>query len=607
MSRKEWSMFVFISLVFFCVWFKFGYPQFKIVDLSIGKKQAQDIAGEYLSSRGFDLKGFSKAIVFETNEWADRYLQRTLGLKSEEEFIGEHDYELFYWRVRFFKELKKEEYTVEVSSKTGGVLGFAHLIEDTEPRDMIDKDIARQRAEEFLSSAQGLDLKDYDFHEEKIKRYDNRIDYSFSWEKSGVYIPWNKDQGLAKLLMGVTISGNEIRQFYKGSLDIPEKFKRYIQNQLVFGEYLSSFGFLLFIFLLASSGYVIVKRRNNMVIRICKKWFVYLAVFIIIINVLYILNNMQSLIIAYPTSTYLASFIGIYFVKVITGLIFIALSFTLPAFSGESLRNEVFPKNTYGSFLHYIKSTFFSRQIAKSIVFGYLLFVIMLGLQAAIFNFGHRYFGVWREWISLAQLSSAYFPFAGAFIIAFTASFSEELIYRLFGISWFKKCFRKTILAVLFTSLIWGLGHAAYAIFPVWFRAIEITIIGLLFGFIFVKYGLIPLVVAHYLFDVFWGTAAYVLGRSSSYLFISSLSVLALPIAFAAIAYYANREDKEREIHVMLNATEEYNLKILISFISARKSQGIDARVIKNELLLHNWDVSLVDLAIYEVFKSLHV
>jgi membrane protease YdiL (CAAX protease family) len=604
MSRKEWLIFIFIAILFFCLWYKFGYPQFKFVDLSIDKKEALGIARNYLSSRGYDLNGYSKAIVFGTNEWADRYLQRTLGLKSEEDFIRQHDYELFYWRIRFFKELQKEEYFVEISPKTGGVLGFSHLIEDTEERGVVDKDTARIRVEEFLNIAQGLDLKDYDFHEEKSKRFDNRIDYGFFWEKKGVYIPWQKDQGQAKLLIGVTISGSEIREFFKGALDIPEKFKRHIQNQLVFGEYLSSFAFLLFIFLLTCASYVIVKRKHNAVIRICRKWYMYLAVFIIIINVLYLFNNIQSLIIGYPTSTYLSSFIGIYFVKVITGLIFLAISFTLPAFAGESLHSEVFPKNQHGSLLHYIKSTFFSRTTAKSIVFGYLLFLIMLGLQAVIFSLGQKYLGVWREWLSLAQLSSSYFPFLSAFIIASTASFSEELVYRLFGISWFKKYFRNTILAVLFTSLIWGLGHAAYAIFPVWFRAIEITIVGLLFGFIFIKYGLIPLLVAHYLFDVFWGTAAYVLGRSTTYLFVSSLLLLALPFAFAIIAYYINREDKERKIEIMLNATEEYNLKILINFISIMKLQGEGQETIKKELLLHNWDITLVDLAILEAFKS---
>lgn len=201
MSRKEWFIFIFIAILSFGLWYKFGYPQFKFVDLSIDKKEALRIAQCYLSSRGFNLNGYRTAIVFETNEWADRYLQRTLGLKLEDEFMREHDYELFYWRIRFFKELKKEEYAVEISPRTGGLLSFAHLIEDTEPRDIVDKEIARERSEQFLNSAQGLDLKDYDFHEEKIKRYDNRIDYVFSWEKKVCIYLGRKTRGRQNYLL----------------------------------------------------------------------------------------------------------------------------------------------------------------------------------------------------------------------------------------------------------------------------------------------------------------------------------------------------------------------------------------------------------------------
>jgi membrane protease YdiL (CAAX protease family) len=330
----------------------------------------------------------------------------------------------------------------------------------------------------------------------------------------------------------------------------------------------------------------------------------YLAGFVFMINLLRFLNDLQGLIISYPTSSYLSSFIGIYFIKISISFAFFSLSFALAAFAGESLHSEVFRLNQRTSFLHYIKSTLFSRGVTKSVAFGYLVFFIMLGLQALIFYSGHRYLGVWREWVKLTQLSSSYVPFLSAFIIGASASLSEEVVYRLFGISWAKKYFKNIILAVLIPALIWGFGHTSYAIFPVWFRGIEVSMLGMLLGFIFIKYGLIPLLVAHYLFDVFWGVAAYILGRSSTYLFASSLAILAIPLGFAIIAYYTNRDEKEREIKIMLNAAEEYNLNILINFISQKKSQGITAKTIKEELVSHNWDVTLVDLAISEVFKG---
>jgi hypothetical protein len=130
------------------------------------------------------------------------------------------------------------------------------------------------------------------------------------------------------------------------------------------------------------------------------------------------------------------------------------------------------------------------------------------------------------------------------------------------------------------------------------------SILGLLLGFIFIKYGLIPLIVAHYLFNVFWGVAVYILGRSTTYLFLSSLFILILPLVFAMIAYFINREEKEREVKIMLNATEDYNLNVLINFISAKRLQGWSVETVKKELLLHNWDITLVDLAISEALKS---
>ena len=92
------------------------------------------------------------------------------------------------------------------------MISFAHLIEDITLRSTPEKEQAKGRAEDFLKRYLGINLSDYDFHEEKATRYEQRTDYSFSWEKKGVYIPWKKDQGGAKLLVGATISGDEVRK-----------------------------------------------------------------------------------------------------------------------------------------------------------------------------------------------------------------------------------------------------------------------------------------------------------------------------------------------------------------------------------------------------------
>lgn len=604
MPLRHWVIFILIALFCCGLWFKFGFPQFAFVDLSVDKKEAVKKAQLYLSSLGIDTKSYLQAAVFNSDDWADRYLQKTLGLTAEEDFIRRQDYELFSWQVRFFRQMEKEEYLVGVSSKSGEVVNFRHLIEDITPRQNVDKDIARQRAEKFLRIFCGLKLDDYDFHEEKIKRFDKRIDYSFSWEKKGVYIPWQKQEGGAKLLIGATVSGNEVREFSRAHLDIPEKFQRYIENQLIFGEYLSSFSYLFLILLIVWSVFIVVKAKFDMVMRISKRRFLYLAAFFILINLLYIVNNTENVLIRYPTSTQLASYLGLYLFKLSINLIFLSAAFILPGLAGESLHQQVMPEKKYSSLFHYFNSTFFSRGVAASIILGYLLFFIFLGFQAVIFDFGRHFFGVWREWFKLTQLSSAYVPFFSAFVIGVSASLSEEIIFRLFGIHWGKKYLRNAALAVIVMALIWGFGHTTYPVFPVWFRGIEVSLLGLFYGYIFLRYGIIPLIVAHYLFDVFWGSAAYLLGKGSAYLFFGSLAIFILPLAFALFCFIANRQEKERDLEMLLDKTQEYNLNVLEAFITAKKSSGSSALAIKQELIEHNWDVTLIDLAIGRAFKN---
>ncbi|MFH1354696.1 MAG: CPBP family intramembrane glutamic endopeptidase [Candidatus Omnitrophota bacterium] len=601
-SVKAWVIFILIAILSFYLWMHFGYPRFSFVDLSVNKKEALNIAASYLNSLGVDLKGYSHAITFENDDWADRYLQRTLGSKKENEFVTRYNYELFFWKVRFFKEFQKEEYLIGISPKSKEILSFVHLIEDIAERKSEDQEIAKRRARRFLEAKFATNLDEYDFHEVKVTRLEKRTDYSFSWEHKDVYIPWQEDEGGAKLLIGAMVSGDEIRWFYKNNLDIPEKFNRYVEKQLVFGEYLLSFYFLILTFLVASSIYLLVKKRNQVVARFSKKWYVYLAIVLASLNLVSFFNNLENITMRYSTSASLASYIGINLVKVIINLLLFSVAFIMVGVAGETLRNETMPEKQQSSFLHYLRSTFFSRKVSGAILLGYLLFLIMLGLQAFIFDLGQEHLGVWKEHFRFTRFSSAYIPFLGAFIVGIVASVNEEVIFRIFAINWGKKYFKNLFFAILFSALIWGFGHSGYAIFPVWFRGIEVSIIGLIYGFIFIKYGIIPLIVAHYLFDVFWGIAAYILMRSSGYLFGGSIFVFLIPLILDLVAYFLNRKEREKPIKNILDNIQRYNLGVLKTFVSEKKSKGLGEAAIKKELIAHNWDIDLVEIAIHEVF-----
>ena len=597
LSLKELSLLVLIAVLSIFSWYKFEYHRYNFVDLSLDRKKALARAGSYLGSLGLPHGGYSKAIVFTTDSLADIYLQKTIGPQEEESFLKRYNFELFYWKVRFFKQFQKEEFVVWVSAKSGEILGFNHIIRDTDSRPDTSKEASRSIAEQFLKNNYGLDFEKYEFREEKARRYEHRTEHSFSWQKKSVSIPWQSGKGSAKLVIAATVTGNEIKDFSKSSLDIPEDFLRYLEKQLINSDYLHSLSYFLSLILLFFAVFVILKRRNALVFRVCKSTFIILAVFLSVINFTSVFNNIQEMIMSFPTSTALGSFLALNLVKFVMGLILLGAFFVLPGIAGESMRQEVLPENKYSSFIYYIKTTFYSRAVSRSILLGYVLFAIMLGFQAQIFHLGQKYFGVWREWHKLSQFSSAYLPFWSVFIIGINAAFCEEVTYRVFGISFAKRFLKSTALSVVLLSLVWGLGHSGYSISPFWFRTLEVGLLGLLLGFAFLRYGIITVITAHYLLDVFLGSSVYLLGRSTPLMFLGSLFVCFIPLLIAIIIYCINREERQKDSYVLLDANQRYNIEILKIFISHQKSLGMNLGSIKEELVSRGWDAELIELA----------
>ncbi|MDD5513017.1 MAG: type II CAAX endopeptidase family protein [Candidatus Omnitrophica bacterium] len=603
-TLREWVAFGLLALFFAGAWFKFGYPRLSCVDLSVDRGQALSIAQNYLASLKVDTRDYRKAVVFKSDAGSDCYLQKTLGINGQRDFIKKYNYDLFSWEVRFFRPYQKEEYSIEISPQTSQVIGFVHAIEEVAARPLIEKDAARTLAEDFLRRNFGIDFADYDFHEEKTKRYELRTDYAFSWERKGARIPWGNDAGAAKLLLGATVSGEEVRGFYRGALDLPEKFGRQIAKEAVLGDYLYTIHFLALTFILGCSIIILLKRKDSVLMPACRNFFWLAALVIIALNLFSWFNDFQSLLAVYPTTSSFSAFFGIYLVKVLISLTIFTVLIILPGVAGEFLRREAFPDKQYSSFWHFLRASFLSRALARGVLFGYLCFMVFLGLQAIIFRMGQRYLGVWETWSSLTQFSSAYVPFFTAFVIGITAGFQEEVIFRLFGVSWAKKYLKNTLLAVIFAALIWGIGHSQYAVYPVWFRSIEVTILGIVFGFVFLRYGIIPVIVAHYLFNVFLGVSPYLFGKSSLYLFSGALFILLLPLFLAAKAYFANHPDQEEPAAEILSENQRYNLEVLIDFVSRKKLAGLGSDQLREELLRHDWDALLVTLAIKEVYKQ---
>ncbi len=607
MTKKQIYFFISATLLSIAIWYKFTYPQFAFIDLSVDKNTAFQVAEKYLSEElQVDTTQYRHATAFIGNINADRYLQKAMGFNKSLEFIEKHDFEYFFWRVRFYKENEIEQYRVTVSAATGEITNFTHSILATEARDEITQTQAQEKSVEFLKKKFQFNPDDYILHSHFEKKHDNRTDFSFVWEKKGVYIPWSDEPntGGAKLLVGTKVSGDEILTFNKMSLDIPQEFHVYLARLKTVGTNLAVVFRMLFFLLLTSSIFYVVVRRNDLVMHTTKKFCVGITLFIFFLNLLTYFNEFESVLYNYrPTSSF-SSYLWRSMTQFIMDTFIVTISILMPCLAGESLHYETLREKKEGSFLHFILSSFQSRKISSLILLGYFVAIIMIGIQSFAFEFGQRYLNVWVEYTWMAQLSSSFFPFLTAFILGFVAGSTEEICFRLFSISFGKKFLKSTVLAVLFSSLLWGYGHSTYLVFPMWFRGLEVTLMGIFLAVIYLRYGIVTVLVAHYLFDVFWVSSAYLLGTSTPYHFYSALAMLLLPLIYAGYAYLRNASTEEKQMHWKLTKHQLFNLNVLKHYL---KDHPVDVsrpiEEVKREIKNHGWDISVVELALEDPRK----
>lgn len=606
---KIWAVFLLLSALSIAVWFRFTYPQLAFINYTISRQNATTIAQDYLKNNYPYYQKYNTAAIFGTDQNSDQFLQKTLGFEKMKSFTEENDFEIFYWLVRFFKENEKEEFLFGVSAKTGEITSFKHTVEESAEREHIEKAQSNEIALAFLKKNFAFDLNRYTPKADLTTHYDNRDEYFFSWQKESVKIPWTEDinEGTGKLTTSANVSGREILSFSKNTFIVPDEFGRDLAKRENIGHNLTTVVRVFYYILLIASVYFIYVRRNHLAMHSTKRFYFYVTLLVILLSLAGIYNEYQSILFSIPTTTDFKAYTVRYCINSLIAIILLSMSVFIPSLSGELLYNEVkSSEEKKGCFFHYIRSTFFSRSVFESILLGYMVCIIMLGIQSFLVKIGQQYLGVWTEYAWIDRVPTATLPFLAAFSIGYKASVSEELMYRLFAINWGRKLFKNTFIAALISSLIWGFAHSSYPVFPMWFRGFEVTVLGLFLSWVYLRFGLISVIVAHFLFDVFWCTSGYLLGQSQHSNMIGAIAILLIPLFFALIAFLCNKPEICKPLRWQLNRHQLFNLNVLTNYLinnHGHFEQSSDVNI-RKEIIAHGWDIAVVDLAVEEFRKK---
>ena len=95
------------------------------------------------------------------------------------------------------------------------------------------------------------------------------------------------------------------------------------------------------------------------------------------------------------------------------------------------------------------------------------------------------------------------------------------------------------VVVIVVAAVIWGFAHAGYPQQPFWIRGLEVSLAGIVVGYIVLRWGLLPALVWHYTIDALY-TALILLRSSNTYYVLSaalSVGLMLLPLILAIILY----------------------------------------------------------------------
>ena len=488
------------------------------LDFKISRPQALENARKFVTSRGFDLKDYQETIIFSHDYYAQIYMEKTIGLKEANKLMRE-EVSVWYWRVRWFKPLQKEEFRLCLDPG-GRVVRYSHLLLEDAKGANLSKPQALKLARIFLTEEKGFNLSEYELVEVSKEKRKKRTDHYFNWKRKDFKI---ED---ATYRLAVSVQGNKVDSFSE-YLKVPEKFRRDYRKTRSRAGLLSqvarSLQGLLFIGLILV--FMFKLRAND----IRWKWALVLASLAAFLILTAQINSLSLARSYFSTKVTLSNEVikWIFSAFIITGLGGLYLWFI--GSSGESLYREVFPQKT-----PLIKSfrwrNILSPEFTKASLVGYSVGFAFLGYLVVFYLFGKKYLGAWAPAHSpYDNILSTTLPWIYPLTVGVMAAVDEEFFFRLFAISFLKKYLKKIYLAVIIPAVIWGFLHCLYAVEPIYIRGLELTIAGIVLGIVFLRFGLFSVLIAHYVINAIV-VSLPLLRSKSPYFFISGLVVVGLAL-----------------------------------------------------------------------------
>ncbi len=505
-SRRFWLLFLCVSLVAALVAFKFMYrvmPGLN-VDVEISSAQAIAAATAFQHKHFPSLKTQRSAVTFVSDRGLQNYVELEAGgTEVFRQLIPNIDAVTHYWKVRNFSPGQKRELIMAFSPK-GEPISYALLVADDEPGAALTEAAARKIAEQGARDFLGQRFDAYKALESKvIQQPSGRLDYNFTYEHSDLKV------GEARFRLALKVAGDQMVAMDTFKF-IPDAFDQRFAKMRALNTQISQTAGYLMMGVFGLGGLVLggiwLFRRDQLRLRLALIPALVVATGLAGAS----LANFPNLWMDYSTADKVQSFVLKYLSQVGGQWLLLTLLFTCIYAVAEGLSRSAFSAqpSLFDSWRPAVAAT---PEIAGRVLGGYAWACWFL-LYAMLFVWiSHTLLGWWQptDISSDPNILASWRPALVPIFAALQAGTWEECLFRAiplslavllgnrFGIR------RPLVIAVLLLqALVFASAHANYPNLPGYSRVVELFIPALVFGLVFLRFGLLAGMICHFSYDL---------------------------------------------------------------------------------------------------------
>jgi len=419
-----------VGLFTFVFFFEDTFPTASL-DLQITRTDAVEEAKAYLSELDYDVADYTSSVIFTGDTKKFVFLEKCLGLKEANQ-RAKSDVPIWFWKVRFFKELQKEGYDVSVNPN-GRIDGFSHYLEQSAAGANIAQEDAQKIVESYLLK-NDVSLSDLELIESRSKKLENRTDHTFVWKMPETELEWQEEDKVGKgmVRVSVTVHGDQIGAF-RAYYWTPESFNRFIRKLFSEGKFLaliSSFFYML-LYVAAIIMFIVSFRDAPLHVRLM----VSLGLLIGLPNLLNLFNSLPLVKAGYDTKVNYLVYYGSEIIYELKGIINHIVVIIIVFCGGSYLARKLYSERVKG-FHSVLEGRPFTKAMKGEIYGGYLFAFMALGFVTTFYYLGMKYCGVWVfPSTRYSNILGTWFPFLLPLSLSIIAAVSEEFIFRMFAIS----------------------------------------------------------------------------------------------------------------------------------------------------------------------------